>query len=140
MNEESHDEKGNNKLQSGQDSGAIKALFGALYTLAKEKVTDSNWVAMVNVIVDFILILVIFLHLEYPWAIDPDNVVFKIFFWLEIQRPLAARGLAFYEVIFYLVCGILYLSVAICAWVAWCFKNDSFPFLWPIKFVRKCDG
>jgi hypothetical protein len=31
---------------------------------------------------------------------------------------------------------MLYLSVAICVWVAWCFKNDSFPFLWPIKFVR----
>ena len=31
---------------------------------------------------------------------------------------------------------MLFISVAICIWVAWCFKNDSFPFLWPIKFVR----
>lgn len=22
------------------------------------------------------------------------------------------------------------------SWVAWCFKNDNFPYLWPIKFVR----
>lgn len=135
MNEESPDEKGS-KLQAGADSGAMKALFGALYTLAKEKVTDSPQVAMVNVIVDFVLILVIFLHLEYPWAVDASNTVFSVFFWLEIQRPLAARGLSFYQVIFYILCGMLYLSVGICVWVAWCFKNDSFPYLWPIKFVR----
>lgn len=82
--------------------------------------------------------------------------MYKVFFWLEIQRPLAAKGLPFYEIIFYskeraiiysLICkltwpvhavltGMLYLSVGICVWVAWCFKNDNFPFLWPIKFVR----
>jgi hypothetical protein len=135
LNEDTADDKGG-KMQAGADSGFMKALFGALYTLAKEKVTDSPQVAMVNVIVDFILILVIFLHLEYPWAVDPDNTAYSVFFWLEIQRPLAAKGLAFYEVIFYILCGMLYLSVGICVWVAWCFKNDSFPFLWPIKFVR----
>jgi len=32
--------------------------------------------------------------------------------------------------------AMLFISVGTCAWVAWCFKNDSFPFLWPVKFVR----
>lgn len=34
------------------------------------------------------------------------------------------------------VCALLYLCIGICVWVAWCFKEDNFPFLWPIKFVR----
>lgn len=47
-----------------------------------------------------------------------------------------SRGQAFYTVTFYLLVAMLFISVSICVWVAWCFKNDSFPFLWPIKFVR----
>ncbi|GAX73194.1 hypothetical protein CEUSTIGMA_g647.t1 [Chlamydomonas eustigma] len=130
-----------NSLRPGQQesnapSGFIKALFGALYTLAKEKFSDSAKVAILNVVVDFALIVVIFLHLEYPWAVNPTSGWYSFFFWLEIQRPLAAKGWSFYEIIFYLLTGMLYLSVATCVWVAWSFKNDSFPFLWPIKFVR----
>ena len=57
----------------GDQEGFAKALFGALYTLAKEKFSDSAKVALLNVIVDFVLIVVIFLHLEYPWAVNPDS-------------------------------------------------------------------
>lgn len=42
----------------------------------------------------------------------------------------------FYLVIFYILVAILFVSVAICIWVGWCFMNDSFPFLWPIKVAR----
>jgi hypothetical protein len=57
----------------GDQEGITKALFGALYTLAKEKFSDSAKVALLNVFVDFVLILVIFLHLEFPWAVNPDS-------------------------------------------------------------------
>jgi len=30
-----------------------------------------------------------------------DDRLYSFFFWLEIQRPLAAKGLAFYQVILY---------------------------------------
>lgn len=60
------------KDNSGQ-GGLTKALFGALYTLAKEKFSESAQVALLNIVVDFLLILVIFLHLEYPWAVDPTS-------------------------------------------------------------------
>lgn len=59
--------------EGGDQGGFTKALFGALYTLAKEKFSDSAKVALLNVLVDFILIVVIFLHLEYPWAVDADS-------------------------------------------------------------------
>jgi hypothetical protein len=42
----------------------------------------------------------------------------------------------FYLVIFYILAAILFISVAICIWVGWCFMNDNFPFLWPIKVAR----
>jgi hypothetical protein len=46
------------------------------------------------------------------------------------------QGYMFYLVIFYILAGILFTSVAICIWVGWCFMNDNFPFLWPIKVAR----
>ncbi len=44
-----------------------------LFTLAKEKLNDSARMAVATVIVDFLLILAIFINLEYPWAVDPKN-------------------------------------------------------------------
>jgi hypothetical protein len=55
-------------------------------------------------------------------------------------RPLhtvsCTQGYQFYLVIFYILVAILFISVSICVWVGWCFMNDSFPFLWPIKVAR----
>lgn len=55
---------------------------------------------------------------------------------IEIHKPLSTLGYKGYTIVFYLLSAMLYLTVGICVWVAWCFKNDSFPYLWPIKFVR----
>jgi hypothetical protein len=46
------------------------------------------------------------------------------------------QGREFYLVILYLLSGFLVVSVGMCVWVAWCFKNDHFPFLWPIQVLR----
>jgi hypothetical protein len=51
----------------------IKALFGALYTLAKEKMNDSARMAYLTIGVDFLLICCLFLMPEYPWAADAHN-------------------------------------------------------------------
>ncbi|GLI68263.1 hypothetical protein VaNZ11_012618, partial [Volvox africanus] len=118
------------------NNGFTTALFGVLFTLAKEKYSDSWKVAILTVIVDFLLILAIMFNLEYPWAVDPHSGIFKFFYMLEIHKPLSTAGYKFYVIVFYLLSAMLYVSVAICVWVAWCFKNDSFPYLWPIKFVR----
>lgn len=46
------------------------------------------------------------------------------------------QGYQLYLVIFYILVATLFISVAICIWVGWCFKNDNFPYLWPIKVAR----
>lgn len=48
----------------------------------------------------------------------------------------ALQGYTFYLIIFYMLVAVLYASVVICIWVGWCFMNDNFPFLWPIKVAR----
>jgi hypothetical protein len=38
--------------------------------------------------------------------------------------------------VFYLLTALLLFSVVICIWVAYCFKKDNFPYLWPVKVLR----
>lgn len=56
----------------GQTPGLLTALFGALYTLAKEKINDSANVAMLAIWVDFLMIFTLILMPEYPWEVDPN--------------------------------------------------------------------
>lgn len=44
-----------------------------LYTLAKEKFSDSWKIAIANVVIDFVLIVVIFLNMEYPWVVEEQK-------------------------------------------------------------------
>jgi hypothetical protein len=57
----------------GQGSGLLTALFGALYTLAKEKINDSANVAMLAIWVDFLMIFTLMLMPEYPWEVDSKS-------------------------------------------------------------------
>lgn len=59
-------------LQGNQPSGFMVGLYGVLYTLAKEKFSDSAKIAIANVVIDFTLIVVIFLNQEYPWVVNRD--------------------------------------------------------------------
>jgi hypothetical protein len=45
-------------------------LFGALYTLAKEKINDTASIAMLAIWVDFLFIFTLLLMPEYPWVVD----------------------------------------------------------------------
>jgi hypothetical protein len=56
-----------------QKEQLMKALFGALYTLAKEKINDSAKMAYLTIFVDFFLICFLFLMPEYPWAADEHH-------------------------------------------------------------------
>ena len=55
------------------NSGFTTALYGVLYTLAKEKFSDSWKFAVGTVVVEFFLIVAIFINLEYPWDTDPHS-------------------------------------------------------------------
>jgi hypothetical protein len=119
-----------------QGNQALKALFGALYTLAKEKINDTARIAYVAIAVDFLLIFFLMLLPEYPWALDARHALYKVAFYVEFHLPIAYAGYRVYLGVFYVLVATLYLSTCICVWVGWCFKNDSFPFLWPIKVAR----
>ena len=51
---------------------AHTASASQLYTLAKEKFSESWKIAIANVVIDFLLIVVVFLNLEYPWVVNKD--------------------------------------------------------------------
>ena len=50
-----------------------------LYTLAKEKFSDSWKIALTNVLIDFIFLIVIFLNLEYPWHVEEGSLWYAVF-------------------------------------------------------------
>lgn len=72
INEEKS-KQGEHGGESSNNSGFTTALYGVLYTLAKEKFSDSWKFAVGNVVVDFFLILAIMINLEYPWYTDPST-------------------------------------------------------------------
>lgn len=44
--------------------------------------------------------------------------LYTAFYWVEIHKPLAARGQGFYAVVFYILTAMLFVSVGICMCVA----------------------
>lgn len=57
-----------------QQQPLLRGLFGTLYTLAKEKINDSRNFALATIIIDFILVVLLFIVPEYPWALEEDSV------------------------------------------------------------------
>lgn len=63
--------------------------------------------------------------------------IFQLMWYLEFHKPVSYQGFSFYLAVFYLLVGTLFISVVLCVYTAWCFKNNNFPFVWPIK-ARPC--
>lgn len=38
-----------------------------------------------------------------------------------------------YLILLYSMVVLLAVNVVLCVWVAWCFKEQKFPVVWPIK-------
>ncbi|KXZ45668.1 hypothetical protein GPECTOR_52g66 [Gonium pectorale] len=49
---------------------------------------------------------------------------------------LADLGYGAYLAVLYSMVALLAVNVAMCVWVAWCFKEHKFPVVWPIKVLR----
>jgi len=67
-------EKGKAEGLDVQEQPLMTALFGVLYTLAKEKINDSARIAILNILIDFILIVLLFITPHYPWAASADSL------------------------------------------------------------------
>lgn len=58
---------------ANEANGFKTALFGVLYTLAKEKINDSASVALFSILIDFVLIVLLFITPHYQWAMNGDE-------------------------------------------------------------------
>jgi hypothetical protein len=75
--------------QQPRQGAFTTAVFGVLYTLAKEKIADSKAVALLSVLVDFFLIGGILLLPEYPWALPPGHGLQRLVYYVEFHLPIA---------------------------------------------------
>jgi hypothetical protein len=62
-------------VEGGQNQQPLLlGLFGTLYTLAKEKINDSRNFALATILIDFVMVVLLFIVPEYPWALENDSL------------------------------------------------------------------
>ncbi|GLI64845.1 hypothetical protein VaNZ11_008226 [Volvox africanus] len=125
---------GNDLLEQNQTVQA--AVFGVLYTLAKEKLDTSKRFAVARLVLDFLQCFILIVNPAYGWSIDTAAWYWKAIKWVHFSNPIVAKGYHFFVSILYSLAAALAVSVVLCVWVGWCFKNDRFPYVWPIKMLR----
>ncbi|KAG2494507.1 hypothetical protein HYH03_007275 [Edaphochlamys debaryana] len=69
------------------------------------------------------------------WDIDSNGTAWDIVGVLNFQW-LSGLGYSVYLVVLYGMVSLLAINVGLCVWVAWCFKEQKFPVVWPIKVLR----
>jgi hypothetical protein len=57
-----------------QQQPLLRGLFGTLYTLAKEKINDNRNFALATIAIDFVMVVLLFIVPEYPWALEEDSL------------------------------------------------------------------
>ncbi|KAG2493479.1 hypothetical protein HYH03_008295 [Edaphochlamys debaryana] len=124
----------NDLLEQNQTIQA--AVFGVLYTLAKEKLDTSKRFAFARLVLDFLQCFILIVNPTYGWEIDTSAWYWKAINWVHFSNPIISKGYNFFVAILYTLAGALAVSIALCVWVGWCFKNDRFPYVWPIKMLR----
>jgi hypothetical protein len=89
-NDQPSAESSSSSSNTARPGGALTtAVFGVLYTLAKEKISESRAVALLSVVVDFLLIGGILLLPEYPWALPAGHGLQKLVYYIEFHLPIA---------------------------------------------------
>ncbi|GFR48517.1 hypothetical protein Agub_g10412 [Astrephomene gubernaculifera] len=124
----------NDLLEQNQTVQA--AVFGVLYTLAKEKLDTSKRFAFARLVLDFLQCFILIVNPAYGWSIDEKAWYWKTIKWVHFSNPIIAKGYHFFVSILYSLASALAVSIVLCIWVGWCFKNDRFPYVWPIKMLR----
>jgi hypothetical protein len=67
-------EKGEGVEGGPQQPPLLRGLFGTLYTLAKEKINDNLNFALATIGIDFVMVVLLFIVPEYPWALEDDSL------------------------------------------------------------------
>ncbi|KAG2497028.1 hypothetical protein HYH03_005031 [Edaphochlamys debaryana] len=117
-------------------------LFGVLYTLSKEKVDGSKLVGVVKLVLDFLQQLVVLLAADYgwyPWVTEwTDRLtwLWEGIGYLNFQQKLSDVSYQLYAGVLYGIGALLLLSLALCAYVGYCFRQHKFKYVWPVWTLR----
>ncbi|KAG2436028.1 hypothetical protein HYH02_011740 [Chlamydomonas schloesseri] len=134
------DKEGDNAdgdAEVAQRFGLEGAVFGVLFTLSQEKNTQDifyHWV-LLKILLDVWQVYTQILTPQYGWDINPDSLLWKGVSVLSFGW-LADIGYGWYVGLLYTLATLLGLNLALCGWVAVCFRNQKFDYVWPIKVVR----
>lgn len=84
---------------------------------------------------DFLQILAFTLNQNVGWSAQL-GIFWKVLSYFTIKNPIINLGYGFFLAAFSLFAAILVFSLTVCGFVGYLFKSNSFPYVWPIKFVR----
>ncbi|KXZ44102.1 hypothetical protein GPECTOR_73g623 [Gonium pectorale] len=116
-------------------------IFGVLFTLSKENSEVRirlRWL-LLKMALDAWQLFTTIIAPEQGWNIDANGTGWKVVAVLNFGW-LADLGYGAYLAVLYCMLAALMVNVGMCVWVAWCFKEQKFPVVWPIKVLRVFSG
>ncbi|PNG99633.1 hypothetical protein TSOC_014584, partial [Tetrabaena socialis] len=116
-------------------SNLEQGVLGVLYTLSKEN-SDTRVVihwALLKIVLDAWQVLTTIVQpAQQGWDINSKSTWWQSIAVLNFAW-LGGMGYGAYLAVLYAMVAALGLNVVLCVWVAWCFKEQKFPVVWPIK-------
>ncbi|PNH05151.1 hypothetical protein TSOC_008612 [Tetrabaena socialis] len=119
-------------------SSLENGVFGVLFTLSKENSETRiriRWILLKILLDGWQLFSTVIDPKLQGWDINPDGRVWTIVAVLNF-RWVADLGYSAYLALLYSMLALLGVNVGLCVWVAWCFKEQKFPVVWPIKVLQ----
>ncbi|KAG2435418.1 hypothetical protein HYH02_011919 [Chlamydomonas schloesseri] len=134
-----------NQQQDGQGSDLLdrrstleNGVFGVLFTLSKENSETRiriRWVLLKILLDGWQLFATVIQPAKQGWDINPDGAAWSVVSVLNFTW-LADLSYSAYLALLYSAVALLVVNIGLCVWVAWCFKEQKFPVVWPIKVLR----
>lgn len=123
-------------LNDIHSNGLEEGFFGIFFTISREKksVLQKKWAVLI-LCIEFLQVLNFTLNKDVGWAKQLD-VVWNGLAYFTIKNPFISLGYGFFLASFSFFALLLTFSLAVCGFVGFLFKRNTFPFEWPIKFVR----
>ncbi|KAG2435420.1 hypothetical protein HYH02_011920 [Chlamydomonas schloesseri] len=119
-------------------SSLENGVFGVLFTLSKENSETRiriRWVLLKILLDGWQLFATVIQPAKQGWDINPDGAAWSVVSVLNFTW-LADLSYSAYLALLYSAVALLVVNIGLCVWVAWCFKEQKFPVVWPIKVLR----
>ncbi|KXZ45667.1 hypothetical protein GPECTOR_52g65 [Gonium pectorale] len=91
-----------------------------------------RWVVLKVILDGWQLFTTVINPATQPWRIDAKGAAWLVVGVLNFNW-LSDLGYGAYLALLYAMVVLLAVNVAMCVWVAWCFKEQKFPVIWPVK-------